>query len=351
MIVKNECDTLPRALENIRDAVDEIVIVDTGSTDGTQAIADRYADRLLDFAWCDDFSAARNYALAHCTTDYFMWLDADDVVPKKTTAAIKRLFKSDALPEVIMLPYVAAVDEYGKPVFSYCRERIIKNRSGYLWQGRVHEAIAPRQSVIYLNAPIIHAKPIGKADGRRNLDIYNAMRSRGEAFSPRERYYYSRELFFNGYIREAARELEIFLDCATAFAANRADGAITLSRCREILGDVDGAVAAALNSLTYAPPCGESCCRLGELYLAECDYTTAAFWFECALRLKPRPDRGAFVQSDCYGYIPLMYLTVCHDRLGNTKKAFGYHRRAAILRPTDKNVLINADYFASLGYR
>ena len=64
MIVKNESDVLARALDGIKDAVDEIVIVDTGSTDDTADIARRYTDKVYAFEWCDDFSAARNYALS-----------------------------------------------------------------------------------------------------------------------------------------------------------------------------------------------------------------------------------------------------------------------------------------------
>ena len=62
LIVKNEEKTLDRCLASLAGAVDEIVVVDTGSTDATRAVASRYTDRIFDFAWCDDFSAARQFA-------------------------------------------------------------------------------------------------------------------------------------------------------------------------------------------------------------------------------------------------------------------------------------------------
>ena len=80
MIVRDEEKNLPHCLESVRGIFDEIVVVDTGSIDRTSEIARAFGARVFDFAWVDDFAAARNAALAHATGDYAFWLDADDVV-------------------------------------------------------------------------------------------------------------------------------------------------------------------------------------------------------------------------------------------------------------------------------
>src|SRR3954453_11439767 len=80
MIVRNEARCLPRCLGTVREAVDEIVVVDTGSNHGTGEIARTLADRVLHFAWCDDFAHARQHAFDAARGDWVMWLDADDVV-------------------------------------------------------------------------------------------------------------------------------------------------------------------------------------------------------------------------------------------------------------------------------
>ena len=70
MIVKNEEDVLARCLDSAAELVDEIVIVDTGSTDRTREIAARYTDKIFDFLWRDDFAAARNESFSHAVMDY-----------------------------------------------------------------------------------------------------------------------------------------------------------------------------------------------------------------------------------------------------------------------------------------
>ncbi|HTG69016.1 MAG TPA: glycosyltransferase family 2 protein, partial [Candidatus Udaeobacter sp.] len=91
MIVKNEEQVLDRCLNSVKDLVDEIVIVDTGSTDSTKEIAANYTDRIFHFEWIDDFSAARNYSFRHATKDYILWLDADDLLQENDLEKFKAL--------------------------------------------------------------------------------------------------------------------------------------------------------------------------------------------------------------------------------------------------------------------
>ncbi len=80
MIVKNESQVIERCLKCVSDLVDEIVIVDTGSTDDTMSIARKFTDSIYEFPWIDDFSAARNFSFSKATKEYIMWLDADDII-------------------------------------------------------------------------------------------------------------------------------------------------------------------------------------------------------------------------------------------------------------------------------
>ena len=91
MIVRDEEENLPRCLESVRGIFDEIIVVDTGSVDRTKEIAREFGAQVFDFAWVDDFAAARNEGLSHATGDYAFWLDADDLVEPATRTKLIRL--------------------------------------------------------------------------------------------------------------------------------------------------------------------------------------------------------------------------------------------------------------------
>ena len=119
MIVRNEEESLERCLESTRNVADEIIIVDTGSTDGTIDIAKRYTQKVYEFPWIDDFAAARNFAFSKATRQYCMWLDADDILEPSDREALLRL--KALLPadvDVVMMRYHTAFDEKDRPTFS-----------------------------------------------------------------------------------------------------------------------------------------------------------------------------------------------------------------------------------------
>src|SRR6202023_2159147 len=90
---------LPNCLESARGLFDEMVIVDTGSTDRTKSIALEYETRVFDFVWIADFAAARNAALGHATGDYAFWLDADDVLDPPEREKLRALLDGLDGPE------------------------------------------------------------------------------------------------------------------------------------------------------------------------------------------------------------------------------------------------------------
>lgn len=99
MIVKNEQSILERCLISYAGTYDELIIVDTGSTDSTKDIAHKYTDKVYDYKWCDDFAAARNYAFSLASCDYIFSADADEILDERNNQALKDL-KSMLLPEI-----------------------------------------------------------------------------------------------------------------------------------------------------------------------------------------------------------------------------------------------------------
>ena len=176
MIVRNEAQHLARALETARLYADEIVIVDTGSTDSTRQLAAGLADRLFDFAWVDDFAAARNFAAERCTGELVMWLDADDVVPPDAARALRALLEKPVSWDLLRVPYELSADGRGTVTML---PRVWRNFAGLRWKYPIHELLdAPRGSRIDVapaGARIVHAPILSDAQRRqkheRNLRI------------------------------------------------------------------------------------------------------------------------------------------------------------------------------------
>jgi hypothetical protein len=179
MIVKNEEAHIGTALEHVRRFADQIVIVDTGSTDRTREICAAVADEVLDFDWCDDFAQARNIGLARCTTDFILCLDADDKVSAETADRIGALMRRPRPGEldwdVLRLPYIYTRDASGKPTHTQWRERIFRNGMGLAFQYPVHECLkyVPGTRVQERDdMPVIHNKLAPSESSReRNLRI------------------------------------------------------------------------------------------------------------------------------------------------------------------------------------
>src|SRR3989338_2453119 len=95
MIVKNEEHTLKRALDSIAQLADEIIIVDTGSTDKTTTIAQHYTNNIYHYAWNNNFSDARNYSLSKATGDWTLVLDADEMIAREDHEAIRKLITNN----------------------------------------------------------------------------------------------------------------------------------------------------------------------------------------------------------------------------------------------------------------
>ena len=346
MIVRNEEDVLARCLTSVADLVDEIILVDTGSSDRTKEIAARYTDRIFDFPWMDDFAAARNHAFLQATGDYCLWLDADDLLEEADRAAFRTLRQTlSADVDVVMMRYNVAFDGEGRPTFSYYRERLIRNLHKPVWVGAVHEVVPPFGNILYTEIAVTHRK-LHPSDPDRNLRIFRTMLQKGIPLDPRQQFYYGRELFYHRQLAEAAAVFERFLDEGKGWVENVIEACRFLSQCYAGLGRERETIGALLASLAFDAPRAEVCCDIGRYFLDRERYAEAAFWYETALS-RPRNDRsGGFVLPDCYDYLPAIQLAVVYDRMGDYRRANAYNEQAGRVKPGSPAYRYNRDYFA-----
>jgi len=145
MIVKNEQETLSRALSSVQPIADEIVVVDTGSTDSTKEIASKFTDKIYDFKWSDDFAAARNCSLDHATKSMILWLDADDFIPEKSAEKIAEINASNCMDgyffNILNINPCRPDLVHTEPFRQF---RMFPNISGLRFEGKIHESIYPK---------------------------------------------------------------------------------------------------------------------------------------------------------------------------------------------------------------
>jgi hypothetical protein len=144
MIVRDEEAHLSACLATAADLVDELVVVDTGSRDGTREVARRWGARVYDFPWGDDFASARNESVRRAGADWIFWLDADDRIDETNRARLRTLFAG--LPDenaAHLMRYVALDDGGPGRTSAVDHARLFRNHPQVRWEYRVHEQILP----------------------------------------------------------------------------------------------------------------------------------------------------------------------------------------------------------------
>lgn len=184
MIVKNEENHLRRCLESIVNYVDEIIVVDTGSTDSTKQIAREFQAKVFDFEWVNDFSAARNYALEQASCDWCLVLDADEYISNNPSEALQELM----LSSVLAVGKVKVVNKYqGQTGVEYEQSFITRFfPSSCRYSGSIHEQINTIYPRVKLNVEIKHDGYYQQTKGERNIPLLQAMINE----YPNDPYYY-----------------------------------------------------------------------------------------------------------------------------------------------------------------
>lgn len=325
MIVKNEERILQRCLDSLVGLMDEIIIVDTGSTDATKQIAAKYTDQIYDFAWVNDFSAARNFAFSKAKMEYIYSADADEVLDEKNRAAFLQL-KETLLEEIeIVQMYYANQLSHGT-IYNYDRElrpKLFKRNRTFRWQGAIHEQIGITPVIYDSEIEICHLPQSSHKD--RDLAAFVRLVEAGEILDKRLHNIYAKELFISG-------EDKDFLAARAFFKASCEDGergddelkeaACVAARAARIAGDVPDFFKYAMKVIA-CDGCAEICCELGEYYRQQKDYDEAVVWFYNAAY-----ETESILNIHSGSDIPLQGLADCYRALGNEEQAAEYERLA-----------------------
>lgn len=342
MIVKNEETVIARCLDSVKDLVDEINIVDTGSSDRTKQIVSTYTERVFNFSWTDHFADARNYSFQQATKEYVLWLDADDVFmqeDREKFIALKQQLTSDC--DAVTMDYHLSFDENDQVASSLKRHRLVKRENNFIWIGAVHEYLSVSGNIFDSEVAVTHL-PLSH-DCNRNLRIYENQLASGEILSPRDTFYYANELADHQEFKVASLYYQEFLDSEAGWMEDNIRACFRLADCYQRLGRLKEALAATLRSLSYDAPRPEACCRLGYHFMEKANNEAAIKWYLQALQTQESSNLS-FHNKAFSTWLPHLQLCVLYDRLQAYEVAYQHNEAARLYKPDHPSIKHNKSY-------
>ena len=343
MIVRNEEENLPACLASAAGLFDEVVVVDTGSTDRTAEIARSFGARVFDFAWVDDFAAARNAALTHATGDYAFWLDADDRLEPPQRDRLQSLFDGlQSTDAAYVVRCACDPDMKGGGGMVVDHVRLFPLREDVRWAYRVHEQILPslRRAgvpVRWTDAVVRHVGYNDPALRRRKLERDRAILESELAERPDDPF-----VLFNlgqvaldvGDSRAALGYLQRSLaGSAPADSITRKLHAL-IARAHQLLGEPERALAACAAGLADDPDDAELLFRKGVLHRLQGEPAEAGVCWRRVLTLR-RPERFASVDAGIFGHVTRRNLARLAEERGDRAEAAQYWSGVLAERPDD----------------
>jgi tetratricopeptide (TPR) repeat protein len=309
LIVRNEEEMLPGCLASLDGVVDRIEICDTGSTDATIAIARDAGATVIERAWSDDFSAARNHALEQCRdARYVLWIDADERVTCPDPVQLRRYLATYAAEHPAFALNITNVDASGSEQYSFTTVRLF-HADDTEFRGQLHEAVHIKGATEPLAGQrleqlglIHHGYDSGviadRAKTQRNLEL--AEQQHVAAGDARSAVQLARSLSYAGEAPERALQLleEALTEAPAASPATRAQILNLMADRCIVLGDAQRAFELSRESLQLVPA----------------DDTAAAVFADAAMRLGRHEEiieAAALIDAAAF---PRPVVTVDHNR-------------------------------------
>lgn len=227
IIVKNESAVLERCLKSLH-GIDNIVVVDTGSTDGTPAIARKYTPHVYEgeYKWSDDFAHARNFALGKIKSGWVITIDADEeLAPGQISTIREEIKQAEAEGRKTIVCRVTAMGSNE----THFQPRIYKRHPDVYWKNPIHNVLSVCDGVATGIQLYYGYSPAHKFDPDRALRILKK-EYRKNPDNPRTQYYLAREYYYR---MDYDTALEYYMNCTSSStkASERADAALMCAKC------------------------------------------------------------------------------------------------------------------------
>lgn len=310
MIVKDEEKVLARCLDSLQGLADEIIIVDTGSSDATKQIAARYTNKIYDFTWIYDFSAARNFSFSKATMDYIYVADADEVLDEVNRQRFLKL-KQRLLPEIEIVQMQYANQLAYNTTYNFdieYRPKLYRRLRTFRWVEPVHENIV-LSPVVFDSDIVIEHRP-QDSHAARDFRVFLRTIQREGKLSSKLFGMYARELFIAGEDQDFEEAFPYFCELADKAECNEQERKIVeciLARCYRLRRDFAGFMRYCLHNIADNKASAEVCYELGEYFLEHGDYKEAIIWYynaayetECELNIHYAGDYPLKRLAECY---------------------------------------------------
>ncbi len=353
MIVKNEERFLAQCLRSVAGAVDEIIIVDTGSSDRTIEIARSFGARVIEREWRDDFSWARNESIKDATKRWIMFLDADEELTPESKDALKQLRNAPAYKGAVWVRCFNRADDYlGTGDMSHALVRIFPNDEEIRFRGLIHEFPSCDDSPSGLQAviapiSIIHHGYLKdvvaeRNKGQRNLDIVRAAAER-EPNDPFHWFNLGNTAFLVGDFEQARDALEeMFRRNAGAKRGFIPNGyAVLAETYTDKLGDPVRGEQVARQALTVAPHYANAHFQLGKALVAQRRYDEARAAYRDAIADGPYAHLQFVIDDQVYIWKAQCEIGSTYVMQGNDKDAVEWFHKAHDAAPNVQPVMIN----------
>ncbi|MDF2486591.1 MAG: glycosyl transferase family 2 [Herbinix sp.] len=324
MIVKDEEKVLARCLNSLKELADEIIIIDTGSIDATKKIAGNYTDKIYDYTWNDDFSAARNFSFSKATMEYIYVADADEVIDEENIQRFLSL-KQKLLGEIEIVQMLYANQLEYNTTYNFdveYRPKLYKRIRTFQWVEPVHENVRLSPVIYDSEIEIKHMPTSGHAN--RDFKVFlKTIRLQG-ILSPKLSGMYARELFIAGEEEDFEEAFDYFYDITQREESSERERKIyecILVKCFRIRGDIKGLMKYCLHNVVDSKASAEVCYELGEYYTELGDYKEAIIWYYNAAY-----ETEAELNIHYSGDYPLQRLAECYHNLGDDEQAQAYQK-------------------------
>jgi glycosyltransferase involved in cell wall biosynthesis len=371
MIVKDEVQAIKAMWQSVKGIIDEWVLVDTGSTDGTVKVAQGLGAKVIEKgdAFCEvlttehvaffaqygievkegeklfNFGKARTFSFQQATGDFILWLDADDILVGRDT--LRRIIEGNLDPNQqlgLHMLYEYEFDAYRNPIVCHYRERVVPNNKSFKWVGRIHEIIVPDLETQYIrvlpeDSKVIHnAQEFNKNSALRNakallLDLYE----QGDQPDPRTQMQLAEVLKLLGQQDKATGLYEKYME-HSGWDEERCLVATRLAKQYILKNDFHKALDWAYRAVRERPdfPIGYS--TLAQCYFGMDEVEHAERFSRLTLDT-PQPDTVIFTNDKEIHYIPCYILANIYLHIGRVKDALAMCIEALKYEPLNQELL------------